>query len=266
MAFGGLWEETDAQRRGKVLIAELPADDAASGNCQAQAVMAELQRLRELESCDHWGGCAVLARHHKMLEPVRAWCEQNNVPYYLASARNSSLPVTRQREFCALIDTLRAGFPETLSTVEDAVAQSKITSAKWLAFFQEATEQIGNEFGDHIPNNSTLIDWLYDYARSMRARPPDGLFLGTVHAAKGLEFRHVMLLSGGWKLSAESIEQERRLFYVGMTRAQQTLTLYRNSEHKSFTDDTGDNVIHKCISSAYDPLLATRYLSATDIC
>ena len=62
----------------------------------------------------------------------------------------------------------------------------------------------------------------------------DGVLAGTVHATKGLGFAHVVVLAGGWKgRSADYapeersgfFEEERRLYYVAMTRARKTLTL-----------------------------------------
>src|SRR5208337_1752102 len=49
----------------------------------------------------------------------------------------------------------------------------------------------------------------------------------TVHAAKGREFRHVIMLDGDWP--AVAAPDERRLYYVGMTRAKETLTLFEFS-------------------------------------
>jgi DNA helicase-2/ATP-dependent DNA helicase PcrA len=45
----------------------------------------------------------------------------------------------------------------------------------------------------------------------------------TMHAAKGLEFDHVWLAATDLATAPKQIEQERRVFYVGMTRARETL-------------------------------------------
>lgn len=55
----------------------------------------------------------------------------------------------------------------------------------------------------------------------------------TIHMAKGLEFKHVFICgmeenlfpSGGWTMTEKDLEEERRLCYVAMTRAKQSLTL-----------------------------------------
>lgn len=71
--------------------------------------------------------------------------------------------------------------------------------------------------------------------------------LMTVHSAKGLEFPYVFVAgmeenlfpSGGMLISPPEVEEERRLFYVAMTRAKKTLSLsfaqtrLRNGKHES---------------------------------
>ena len=69
----------------------------------------------------------------------------------------------------------------------------------------------------------------------------------TVHSAKGLEFPYVFVAgmeenlfpSGGWMLTPQDLEEERRLFYVAITRAKQAVSLsfartrMRNGKHES---------------------------------
>lgn len=66
-----------------------------------------------------------------------------------------------------------------------------------------------------------------------------GLLLSTVHGAKGLEYDHVVILGGGWQpRDRGQAEEARRLFYVGMTRARQTLTLIKRADSPHpFVDD-----------------------------
>lgn len=65
--------------------------------------------------------------------------------------------------------------------------------------------------------------------------------LMTMHAAKGLEFPHVFimgleeeLLPHRNSIETDNIEEERRLFYVGITRAQRTLALTLAKKRKQY--------------------------------
>ena len=71
--------------------------------------------------------------------------------------------------------------------------------------------------------------------------------LMTAHSAKGLEFPYVFVAgmeenlfpSGGWMLTEPELEEERRLFYVAITRAKKAVTLsfaqtrMRNGKHEN---------------------------------
>ena len=74
---------------------------------------------------------------------------------------------------------------------------------------------------------------LFDIAeRQESENETDGVALATLHAAKGLEYTHVYLagfeenlLPHRSSVEQDQVEEERRLAYVGITRAKQTLTL-----------------------------------------
>jgi len=74
---------------------------------------------------------------------------------------------------------------------------------------------------------SNLVDALYEFGSGSQFGENDSrhapLLLLTAHRAKGLEFDHVLILDGGgWQ---QASDEERRLFYVAMTRARKILTL-----------------------------------------
>jgi ATP-dependent DNA helicase RecQ len=75
-----------------------------------------------------------------------------------------------------------------------------------------------------------LCDALLEYRRDP-ARG-HGLFLGTVHGAKGMEFGHVFVPGGGWSSLKDHgrMEEERRVYYVAMTRAKETLCLFERQD------------------------------------
>ncbi|MCF6210425.1 MAG: DNA helicase Rep [Gammaproteobacteria bacterium] len=98
-----------------------------------------------------------------------------------------------------------------------------------LAWLGRMAEQEGDGASlSDLVSRMTLMDIL---ERNEDEQRDDCVALMTLHAAKGLEFPHVFmvgveeqLLPHHSSLDEDNVEEERRLAYVGITRAQKTLT------------------------------------------
>lgn len=90
------------------------------------------------------------------------------------------------------------------------------------------------------PTVKAFLDWITTYDISEEATEEfNGLKLMTIHAAKGLEWPTVILagcneglIPSKQAIGAGTIEEERRLFYVAMTRARDHLVLTVRPERK----------------------------------
>lgn len=128
-----------------------------------------------------------------------------------------------------LSELVRAiGYEAHLFDSEDPrVAERRWNNVQeFIAWIARKGEEEGKRLGE-LAQTIALLSMLEG-----RDDDGDAVRLSTLHAAKGLEFPHVYLagLEEGLLPHRESIEQggieeERRLLYVGITRARETLTL-----------------------------------------
>ncbi|MCY3851026.1 MAG: RecQ family ATP-dependent DNA helicase [Acidimicrobiaceae bacterium] len=217
---GGPWADLDPVAGGKVQI--LPAGSDASS--QAQAAVAELRRLSRLDSRWDWSRCAVIAREWKYLEPVRSVCELEGIPVQMA---NENLPsIWHLRETRTLLDWLRDRDSQLIRNADLREWLTRQRQGPWIELLQEALEAHGVETGHAETPVDTFTEWLAEWGQEVRKQQRK-LLLSTAHRAKGLEFDHVIVLDGAWDRSEEDPDASRRLYYVSMTRARQTLTLGR---------------------------------------
>ena len=219
---GGPWSRHDPLAQGKVQI--LPAGETPI--TQALVAVAELQRLGERVPDWDWSTCAVVARNWKYLDPVRNLCELRGIPVEMANEDFTGF--WHLRETWALRKWLTNGNQQSIKPSEVNDWVNKRPPSPWNLLLQEATAAYKLETGGRETSPDTFLEWLAEWGRDFR-REQHGLLLTTAHRAKGLEFDHVIVLDGAWERISRAEDQDapRRLYYVAMTRARQTLTLMR---------------------------------------
>lgn len=232
---GGEFGARDPVTGGRVHLLELPAD----GNLAAQLVFAEIQRLHTLAAPPEggaWHRFAVIAREWKDLTALAVLCRLRNVPVRLLNEEQFTPKLHRTREGAALLALLRAHRrrrsllrPATLSRWFRRRWRADVRS--YIDHPQRATlASFIVETEDSAPQLERLVEQviesLYEFGSGKKHIDPGTqgpLLLMTAHRAKGLEFDHVLLLDHGkWQRNSDD---ERRLYYVAMTRARKTLTL-----------------------------------------
>lgn len=107
-------------------------------------------------------------------------------------------------------------------------SQARDRWESWAALVELAREMTASASGAQL---SDLVDELQSRASAAHAPTVDAVTLSSLHAAKGLEWDAVFLvgLTDGmmpitYATTDEQVAEERRLLYVGVTRARQHLT------------------------------------------
>lgn len=236
---GGSWESLDVVAKGKVQVLQ-----ANSTIEQAYLAIEALCRLATLDSDWAWTDCAVVAREWKYLDAVHAYCELLDIPVDIG--RDSAPNFWQLRETQNLVSWLKSKQNQLLD-FDEVEAQLDVSGHNpWIAMLLEVLEGLKTETGDEVSAQS-VIEWLAD-TRKEAVQKRRGLLLTTAHRAKGLEFKHVVILDGGWNRAKGRVESDelRRLFYVAMTRARENLLVTQlpdsNRFIKGFCDFDGVHV------------------------
>ena len=219
---GGSWQKTDPVGRGRVQLLQ----EARNRIEQAQIVVAELRRLQSCVRDWNWSDCAVIARKWEFLVPVRACCEALGIPVHQG---NEQAPGFWQlRETQELIAWSRSGKQKTLDAASLRTWLSSRPRDHWHDLLRQAVDEFAHDMDAGVVSVEQFLEWLAEWGQDAR-RKQDGLLLSTAHATKGLEFRHVVILDGDWHRGSgdDDPDVNRRLYYVAMTRAQETLALAR---------------------------------------
>ena len=220
---GGVWTSRDEVAQGKVQILRLGGGQLS----QAVAAVEELKRLAALDPDWRWSRCAIIARNWADLDPARSACMLHGVP--VQSAREELSSFWRARETQRFLRTLESGNSTTIETDEIRRHRGETGGDPWADLLAQALDELLLEEGHAAVLPVAFVrNWLGEWSREIRRRQ-QGLLLTSAHRAKGLEFDHVVILDGRWKAAsdAEDLDTARRLYYVSMTRARETLALVR---------------------------------------
>jgi len=233
--------ELRAQRPAGPAVTFQPSSDEVA---EAEAVAA---RIRQLHADGRpYGEIAVLFRINAQSETFEDALTGAGIPYVLrGAARFFDRPevreaVTRLRgaarsgegeEFLETVHATLAGMGWT-STPPDNRGQVRDRWESWQALVDQAIA-FAAAGGGTSPTLGAFVDELDRRAADQHAPVADGVTLATFHAAKGLEWDSVFLVGlqdGTLPISyaldsPAAVEEERRLLYVGVTRARVDLAL-----------------------------------------
>ncbi len=126
----------------------------------------------------------------------------------------------------------RSGYTESLEAERTVEAQGRLENLQELVSVAREYQEQAEE-----PSLSSFLQEISLYSDQDALRGESSLVtLMTLHNAKGLEFRAVFMIGleegifpHARSIEEQSLEEERRLCYVGLTRAQERLTLLHAS-------------------------------------
>ncbi len=185
-----------------------------------------------LAACDEMGlQQSLKGKPLERVQEFSSWIEE-----FQRRAENDH-PVETVRQLLKDIDYEHWLYEKSSS---DSVAEFRMGNVnelvKWIENLHRS-EFAGDTLSEII-NHLTLQDLLEQQDEDEGG---DRVFMMTLHAAKGLEFPHVFLVGMEEELlphrssiEEDNIEEERRLAYVGITRAQRSLTMTMTSKRKRF--------------------------------
>ncbi|MBR6459604.1 MAG: ATP-dependent helicase [Actinomycetaceae bacterium] len=206
---------------------------------EAEAIADEIVRLRERGK--DLGDIAILYRTNAQSQLFEQALTEREIPFYVGGAES----FFSRREVLQAMVRLRAAGREGASGGLVVNVQTVLAGVGWSekppATSGEAREkwecltslvELASEMSQDDPQASML-----DFVRELERRASEGfspkmhtVTLSSLHGAKGLEWDTVFLaavndglLPISYASTREAIEEERRLFYVGVTRAKTAL-------------------------------------------
>jgi ATP-dependent DNA helicase RecQ len=206
-----------------------------SGDISSQAVFAakKIKQILDRNPDIKIGEIAVVSRHgisYPPLVALRMALAAENVEFSHSIKNNSGFPIIRVREvqmFIRYLDSIKKESKKPCDLKQIIMSNLFKKKNTWTNQVEEILESWCRINSDMEISVAHAKDFALETLLEERQehRTGNGVFMGTVHSVKGMEFPVVFILDGGWKQN--DIEEERRLFYVGMTRAKEKLFLCR---------------------------------------
>jgi len=211
-------------------IANVPRRKLGTSTLEALGNVALASHCSLNQACSRIGPDDVSEAGLKRLQEFRSWMDD------VRRNCDGDNGVSGVRQMIRDIDY--EGWLGQLSSSED-VAERRMGNVNFLVDGLQrvmSNEQVGL---DEAIARLMLRDLLEQ--QDEEEKGPDSVQLMTLHASKGLEYPHVYiigmeenLLPHRVSVEQDSIEEERRLAYVGITRAQQTLTMTMALKRRQF--------------------------------
>ena len=217
--------------------------------------ISEGEEESEIESLSDF---AVLCRISKQMKPIEKAFNDHSIPYQ----KIGDVPFFKQKPIKSIIDFLKLSLNPNNNFLTNKFKESKKISISELKEFtksimdksvkQALSEIIDRYFRSEKLKNEVIFKKLFDIADDFgdnleeflkfavlgtgvdTYRPNiENVTLMTLHSAKGLEFKCVFIIGcedgllpySIFKSQKSDLDEERRLFYVGMTRAKRFLIL-----------------------------------------
>lgn len=237
-AEGGRFTALDPVGGGLVSIL-----DVRNATDEAFRITTEIKRLRELDPAGCWRDFAILARNNLVLSMLRPMLMDAEIPHRVDRGVDGMGTLLRVREIASWLDYLQGHKDEewTASQLREKLAAliSQVTNP-WSALLDSLVGEFHEQEGERPVLVDSIHAFFVDGLIEARYQPPatDEVRLLTVHRAKGLEFKHVFMVDDAWPqdnypMPQAKLEEERRIYFVGMTRAVETLSLLRRADQRN---------------------------------
>lgn len=244
---GGNMQQSDPSIQGRVEILEV-----SDKNSQALSILKEIKKLQRLGNNFSFAGCAVLSREWQDLELIRTLFEQENIPVSINWGRYNLPTFTRILENDYILTFLRKNISKEIRAdlLLDMLPQNPAEDNIWQNNLRTIISDWAEETGGTAQPVPAILDYLYETLHDQHRAGilGNGIILSTVHSVKGMEFDHICILANNWqKKQGAELEEERRLYYVAMSRARETLRLFSllNTIHPHTSILTGKEILHR---------------------